>query len=539
MRYIIHEIVLERETDGVSYYRVTDWEPIHSSEEPDPADPTVGHGRSDNDEETVIPLSLPNVDENVKQTIEKFNRSNEKKGLKILLTNNNQRSENKMTEEERLAKEAADREAKEKLLKADRDAAREAETIRVNSIYGLAADFQRNLPGINLKDEAEKYIADPNKSDRDFMNFIREKMKSPEALRTPDNHLGMSEKEKKVYSLRNIILSLAQRDVSGLKVELEASKTIADRLNRPQGKDNIFIPYDVMVRQLPELMKKEGKRDITIDTGTGGYTVHSQYPAGSFIEILMNAMVTPKLGIDIWENLVGNIPMTRELSSNIFYWVAESNGPTQSDLTWGQETMSPKTGGCLTKFSHKFLIQNSVGGEAYVTRKLALSTGLGYDSAVINGTGLNNQPKGLRAQTGLGGVVGTGFTRAKAIDMIKQIKAANALVLGTPKWLTDPVTWAILKGIDTTEGGFGKWLLDDNGNMLEYPAIDSNQVTTGDLFGGIWSALILGMWGVTEIKANEFGSGFAAGDIEVRSLMDMDVYVAYPGAFAKAANVSA
>ena len=231
--------------------------------------------------------------------------------------------------------------------------------------------------------------------------------------------------------------------------------------------------------------------------------------------------------------------MTRELSANTFYWVGESSGPTQSDLSFGQDTMSPKTGGCLTKFSHKFLIQNSVGGEAYITRKLALSTGVGYDAAILNGLGSANQPKGLRNQTGLGGVVGKAFTRAKAIDMLTQIKVANALVLGTPKFLTDPATAATLRNIDTTTGGFGKWLLDDNGKLINTEVVESNQVTVGDLYAGIWNALILGMWGVVEIKANEFGSGFAAGDVEVRSLVDMDVYVAYPGAFAKAASVAA
>ncbi len=537
MRYMINEMVLEREVDGVGYYRVTSWQPIHVSEEPDPADPTVGHGRSNGeDEETVIPLDIPG-DEKVIEQIEKFNRTIAKdKGLKILLTNKD-RSANKMTDEEIRQKEAAEKAERELQLKNDREAAREAETNRIQSIYGLAADFQRNLPGIDLKVEAEKFVAE-GKSDREFTKFIREKMKAPEALRTPDSSLGLSDKEKKAYSLRNIILALADGKVDNLKVELEASRTIADRLGRPQSKSNIFVPYDIQLRQMPELIQKEGKRDVVVGTpSAGGLTVQYQYPAGSFLEILMNAMVAPQLGIDIWENLVGDIPMTRELSSNIFYWVAESNGPTQSDISFGQDTMAPKTGGCLTKFSHKFLIQNSVGGEAYITRKLALATGVGYDSAIINGTGANNQPKGLRNQTGLGGAIGTGFTRDKAIDMVRQIESANALVLGTPKWLTDPTTAATLSLIDTTTGGFGKWLLDQ-GNMVDLALRKSNQVTQGDLFVGIWNALILGMWGVVEIKANEFGSGFAAGDIEVRSLVDMDVYVAYPGAFAKAASVS-
>lgn len=44
--YIIHDLVLERQEEDVSIYRVTDWEPMEGSLVAVPADPTVGIGRS-------------------------------------------------------------------------------------------------------------------------------------------------------------------------------------------------------------------------------------------------------------------------------------------------------------------------------------------------------------------------------------------------------------------------------------------------------------------------------------------------------------
>jgi len=487
-------------------------------------------------DETIIPLDIEGS-ESVKQQIEKFNKSNSERGLKIILTNN-KRSEPKMTEEEKKAlaeKEAAERAERDKQLAKDRAEARESETLRVRNIYAVAEDFQKNIPGINLKEEANKYVAE-GKSDNEFRQFVMKKLKDPEATRTPDTQLGMGEKEKERYSLRKVILALADKDVDKLGIELEASREIAKKLNKDQTKSNIFVPYDIQTKSLPDL-SRDGRRDLVVGTdASGGYTVHKEYPAGSFIEILMNGMVMPKLGVTIMEGLTGDVPMTRELSSNIFYWVAEGSGPTQSDITFGQSTMTPKTGGALTKFSHKFLLQNSIGGEAYVARKLAIATAIGYDKAALYGVGAT-QPLGLKNQTGLGSVVGAGFTRAKALEMIRQIKTANALTLGVPKFLTDFITSSTLQQIDTTNG-YGKWLMDE-GKMVNYSAIDHNQVDAGDLFAGVWNALILGMWGVVEIKANEFGAGFAAGDIEVRTLVDMDVFVEYPGAFSLASGVTA
>lgn len=43
--YVIHDLVLERQEEGKSSYRVTDWEPLEGSLVSIPADPTVGVGR--------------------------------------------------------------------------------------------------------------------------------------------------------------------------------------------------------------------------------------------------------------------------------------------------------------------------------------------------------------------------------------------------------------------------------------------------------------------------------------------------------------
>lgn len=44
--YIIHELVLEKQEDGINTYRVTDWEPYEGSLVAVPADPSVGVGRA-------------------------------------------------------------------------------------------------------------------------------------------------------------------------------------------------------------------------------------------------------------------------------------------------------------------------------------------------------------------------------------------------------------------------------------------------------------------------------------------------------------
>ena len=530
IRYEIHELVLEKEVDGVSYYRVTKWEPIHSSEEADGADPTVGHGRSDDHPETVIPLQLDGT-KSIADQINDFNTRNES-NLKIILTENKRST--KMTDEEKLALEQAHKRALEEASKSAEDRA----ALRIANIYAVADDFQANLPGLNLREEAKKYVAE-GKSDNEFRQFVMGKFKDPTALRTPVTQVGLSDGEKKKFSLRESVLAMLENRVNTLGVEYEASKTIAAKLGRAQLNNNLFIPFEIQNRQIDISKLPAAVRDLVVGTPeSGGYTVQYQYIPQSFIEILNHALALTQLGATRIEGLTGNVPMTRELTSNLFYMVAEQSAPTTSDVTFSQTTASPKTGGALTKMSHKFLLQNSVGGEAYINRKLAMACALGIDYNGLYGPGSANNVDGLKNWTGIGSVVGTGFTRAKAIEMLTQVKSANALALGEFKWLSNALTASTLMNKEISNGT-AKYLLDDmTGRMINKAFVESEQIADGELFGGIWSALMLMFWNVVEIKANEFGSGFAGGDIEVRALVDFDTYVEYPGAFSLATGVN-
>lgn len=488
---------------GMVTYRITKWSIVHISMEPDGADPNAGVGRSKEDKgtENFIQQKVRSSE----MTLE------EQKALKDAL-----RAE--VMAELRTSKTEDD--AKEKLRKAN--------------IRAVAVDFAPQLRGINLQMEANSFVDDPAKTDADFRAFVLEKMKDPKAMRAPESELGMSGEDVAKYSISNVILALANRDFSKLGVELEASRALSKKLGKSESANGILLPFEIQNRAFSG---KDGKRDLVVGTpANGGYTVQTQYIPQSFLEVLSNALVAGRAGVNVIPGLVGNISMTRELTANNFYWVGESNGPTQSDITFGQTQMTPKTGGALTKFSHKFLIQNSVGGEAYVMRKLGLAGALGSDRAVFYGSGSANQPKGVKNQSGIGGVDGANFDRAKALEIIKQVKAANALTLGAPKWVADPTTESILANIAV--GNAGKYLLEES-KMLGYEFIDSNQIDANDLFFGIWESVILGYWGAPELKANEFGTGFAAGDVEVRLLLEMDVFTEYPGALSLTSGVTA
>jgi HK97 family phage major capsid protein len=530
LSFIVHEIVLEREVDGVAYYRVTKWEPLHVALVPDPADPSVGVGRS-NGEPEIIPL---NLDGNPEEQIEKFNRENNK-GIQIKLFNDNKRSK-VMTEIK--TPEQTDAELQTAIDRAVKESG-EKEAKRIANISACARDFKAQFK-FDLEAEATKYIQE-NRTYEDFFTMIRSKLKEPDALATPNTHVGLSEQQKRDYSLRNIILyQLGKVEEKEVGMELEASRALSKQLNKTTR--GIFIPDEIMNRRreinLNKLTPRE--RDLVVGTdASGGYLVKDQYVAQSFIEMLQNASVFIRSGVEILPGLIGDVPMNRELDNYTYYWVGEGSGPTKSSITFGQEKMTPKKGGALAKYSYEFLQQSGIAVEAYIERRLALTCALGADRAVGYGSGSANQPKGLKNWTGIGSGVGAGFDRSKALAMEGQLYTANAQDLGTMKWISKGTTRAILKD-RRIDAGSGLFLCNDANQMIGHDySMVSNQVDAGDLFFGIWNQIILGYWNEVEILANPFdATGYPAGDILVRALQSLDVFVSNPAAFSLADGVN-
>lgn len=536
-RFRVLDIRFEKEVDGKEYYRAIKWELIHGAYVEDGADYDVGIDRSNNSSSLIIPLDLA---ENPEKTIETFNREN-KNGLQIKLITK-QRSEQMPPElsqedKDRLFKEENDR------ITAAVKTAGEQEGRRIASITSCARDFQALLPKTDLNKLATEFIESRDKTYQDFFDKVRSLMKEPDAMKPPESRVGMSDKEVNAYSIRNLILyQMGKVKEDDVKLELDAHRALVDKGVKPQTTKGILLPDEIQNRRreinINRLTARE--RDLVIGTNaSGGYLKRDQYIPQSFIELLQNSMAFFRAGVDVITGLVGDVPMNRELDNYTYYHVGEGSGPTKSSITFSQEKMSPKKAGVLAKYSYEFLMQSGIAVEAYVERKLAIACALGADLDIGYGTGTSYQPKGLKNWTGVTGVEGANFTRSKAITMEGQLYTGNAQDLGTMKWLSKGTTRGTLKDKKVDEGS-GIFLCNDQNQMigLDY-SIVSNQIASGDLLLGTWNQILVGFWNQFEIAANPFGDDeFAAGDVKVRALQALDVFVLNPGAFSVAEGVN-
>jgi len=289
------------------------------------------------------------------------------------------------------------------------------------------------------------------------------------------------------------------------------------------------------------------RRDLVVGTPTaGGNLVATDLMAGSFIEMLRNAMVLDKLGVTFLSGLRGNVAIPKQTGGATIYWVAENTAPTESQQSVGQVLMSPKTAGGFTDIGRTLMNQSSLDVEAFVMRSLATSLGLGIQLAAIAGTGTSNQPSGLLTRVTpavVGGTNGLAPTWDHIIDLETNVANSNADI-GTMGYLVNAKTRGKLKRTQKFSGTNGDPIWDRNtGEPLNgYRAATTNAVpsnlTKGTSSGvcsailfGNFADLMIGMWGATDLIRDPYTAS-SSGGVRIVALQDVDVNVRNVESFA-------
>ena len=353
-------------------------------------------------------------------------------------------------------------------------------------------------------------------------------------------NLGLSQVELSRYSITRAIKACVEK--SWPKVapyEAEISEAVARKLGRANaGEHTFFVPLDV---QWQNAMMRE-QRDLVVGTASaGGYLVGTAVMG--FIDILRNRSVAMRLGATTLPGLVGSVSIPKKLTSATGHWFASEAGTaTESNLTFGQVPLSPKTVGGYVEISRQLLLQSTPNAEGIVNTDLASVIALAVDLAVLVGPGTAGQPTGIAATSGVGTANPTAGTAINYADMIRfqtTVAGSNAMMPGFG-YVTTPTIAGILMGkprfTNSDTPIWGGNILD--GSLVGARAMTSLQVSSATMFGGDFSQVVIGEWGVLEIEANPYAQ-FQAGIVGVRALYSCDIGVRYAAAFAIGVGMTA
>jgi HK97 family phage major capsid protein/HK97 family phage prohead protease len=476
--YRINEMV-EAVRDGKSTFTATRWEPFEVSMVTVPADNSVGVGRAEpgDEREVIIHRVTEESAQPAEQPHEEISMSDSAPSLDV----------------EVIATQAA-----------------EAERSRIATIEALGQRF-------NAADLSRKLISEGVSIDAARAAFLEEIKMDQKPLSGKEADIGMSEKEVRSFSVLRALNALANPSDKHAWEAAAFEREVSEAASKASGKSarGIFVPGEVL----------RAKRDLTVGSATGGgNTVSTDLMAESFIDLLRNQSVAIRAGATVMNGLSGNVAIPKLTGAATAYWVAESGAPTESQQTIGQVTMSPKTVGAFTDFSRRLILQSSIDVENMVRRDLAQVIALAIDTAALYGTAADNQPRGLKNQSGINtkDFVATNPTFAELVAMESEVAGDNADV-GTMRYLLNPAQRGALKSAEKFSGtGMTIW---EPGNTVNgYGTEVSNQITAGDVFFGNFADLMIGFWSGLDLTVDPY-AGATSGTVRVIALQDCDIAV--------------
>jgi HK97 family phage major capsid protein len=490
--YRVNKMVLEKQDQNADSYRATDWQPLEVSVVSIPADPTVGIGRSEEIETQIIDLRKK----------DKGAEMQEKDNLKVEVNENEIRKQ-----------------------------AIEAEQKRVSEILAIGTEH-------DCLDLAKKSIQ-AGTSAGEFMGLVLETKYKARKIEDVNPNIGLTEKEARSFSIVRAIRASVDNDWSKAGFEKEASEAVAKKLNKRA--EGFYIPNDVMTTPL--------QRDLGKTVGTGSNVIATELLTSEFIDLLRNRMMVNRMGARTLSGLIGDIAIPRQTGGALAYWLAEEASVNESDQTFDQIAMTPKTIGAMTQITRKLLLQSSIDVEAFVRSDLATIMALAIDNTCLNGTG-TGQPKGILNYSGIGvvpiGTNGGQITYNNIIALWASVANANA-DLGALGWLTNSRVIANMKVTPKVASStYPIFLLDNLPDRTGMTTLEglacgmSNQVPfnltkgTGTnlsaLIFGNWNDLIIGQWGAIDVLVDPYTAG-ASGSIKIRLLQDLDIQIRHPQSF--------
>lgn len=359
----------------------------------------------------------------------------------------------------------------------------------------------------------------------------------------PDNgaELGLNEKEKRTFSIRNLIAAQAMPDNRQLRaaatLELEASQAVAEQRGNVAAQ-GVYLPMDIRNDELSNYQRSMSggeRRDMSVGTSAdGGYSVATNLLG--IIEMLRNQSILATAGMTIVPGLVGDVAFPKQTGAGTAYWISSEGGaPTESQQTLAQTTMTPKTLGAYTDYTRQLLLQSSIGIEEFIRSDLVNIMQLAVDLAGLYGSGTSGQPTGLDNTTDVGSVAHSTNNApiwAEIVEMRSAIAGDNALI-GGMSFITESNMIGTLM-TTAKDAGSGQFLMNgDNDAMMGRQVHESNQVTDGDIWLGVWNQLVMGMWGNLDLLVDPYTAS-TTGTTRIVALQSMDFMVRHAESFCKA-----
>jgi len=507
---------------------VTKWNVLEVSSVSVPADQTVGLGRAQGDDGATAPPSLPSAD--LPPTQKAAEQATIEPAPSTLQTKQPAERGSDPTPVQPSMEQAIN-------VQEVQNAARQAERERVSTIramceqHQLGSDFADTLinDDASLDQAREAVLTQLGRSRKEFSGRVHDDGAAA---------IGLTPQEVKRYSLMNVIRHLADptdraaREAAGF--ELECSKAAESKLGR--AAKGVVMPWDVMAT--PSLRAPQSTGTATL----GGNVVDTQLLTGSFIDLVRNRSAILGLNVTTLTGLVGNVDIPKKTGSTTAYWVGEDVAVSETNITLGQLSMTPKSLGGYVDITRRLMIQQSMDVEAMVRADLAESIALAIDSSAMYGLGGSSALLGIKNVTGvgtetltsvadtnksIGGVTYYFGNFSDYVNMETTVSVANLDVASMFYVGNAHVRGALKQTLRNTNSEMMIW---EKNEVNGYGARVSNQLIGSNVFFGDFSQAIFGFWSGVDITVDPYTNS-TKGTTRIVAFQDVDFGLRNPAAF--------
>ncbi len=396
------------------------------------------------------------------------------------------------------------------------------------AIMGLAEYIHARHPDTEIMRMAEDF----SQFGRGFEEFRNEAWKiikraqelAPPVQAAPQPDIGLSQGEAKQFSIVRAALAQLTGDWKKAGFELECSRAIADQLGKaPRG---FFVPAEVQRQMGAMSLQRQSVGDPT----AGGFIVSQDYRGDLFVEALRAQSVAMQAGVRTLPGLVGNVTIPVQTGSATFSWIQEGGNGTDSNLTFGAINLAPRTISGAVPMTRRLLAQSSPSIEMLVRQDLVKGAALALDAAILEGSGHSGVPLGITNHASINTTAistDASPTWAEMVSFEQEVSSDNAMG-SSMAYITTP---AIVGHCKTTSKDTGSGLMIQVGDSINgYRVYTTTQLTTSRIIFGDWSQVLVGLWGVLDIKADE-STLAASGGLVLRAFQDADVGIRHAVAF--------
>ncbi|WP_194269329.1 phage major capsid protein [Tritonibacter litoralis] len=477
------------EQDGHPVVRVTRWVPKEISFVAIPADPTVGYGRADQNAAATIIITEKEAEMPNTATTETRddNQTPATPAVAAAPDAPQQRSEPGVAD----------------ALTAERR--RSSEIIAIGERFNMATETVRNA-------------LDKGTSVGSFREIVMDQITETNTAErnASQNHIGLNQQEIRDFSLMNLVRYMANPSDANERaagMEIEAARTAA---NEKGANTEFTLPTDILFD------RSFATRAQNVGTpAAGGNLVATNLMAGSFIDTLKDAMPLAGAGAVVLPGLVGDVDIPKQTGDVTEYWLGEDEDGTDSEITVGTVSLSPHTVGFGTPITRKMMKQGTPGIETLVRNSIIYTAARAIERAAVPGHASPNAPTSVRSQ-----IVASAtdwsttdeITRRELVGMKTAVKSANAMG-SNPKWLMNSVSYGGLE--EQLDGNGNPLFFRNTDKLLQYGVNESNVLADFEVFFGVWSNLVIGMWSGLDLSIDKAAKA-ASGGIVLRAFQDVD-----------------